>query len=268
METNKDNKRKTRIGIVAVILVLLIAIGSVIGITLAKYVTSADITTQTATVAKWGYTLTGSAAELFGTKYGSVSENFATASDQGVVVNGGSNKVVAPGTKGSASVLTISGSAEVDAVLTITVSDGFKTIHLTNSDNIDYYPIKWSVNGTQVATDNAVTADKFATAIATALNAKLPSGVTSSVNNNVITVNLPAGTQISNFELTISWEWALQTPKGDDGDNYNAEDTILAQIAQAGGTEGAFSDYDGSSWTMSLGLSANVVQVQQFTSQG
>ena len=90
METNKDNKRKTRIGIVAIILVLLVAVGSVIGITLAKYVTSSDITTQTATVAKWGYTITAdSSSLLFGTNYGSVSDNFATkVAGGGVVVSG------------------------------------------------------------------------------------------------------------------------------------------------------------------------------------
>ena len=270
METNKENKRKTRIGIVAVILVLLIAVGAVTGITLAKYVTSANITTQTATAAKWGFTLTADSSALFGTKYGSVSDNFASVinNGNGVVVSGSSDSnVVAPGTKGEAKVLSINGSAEVDAMLTITVNNSFKTIHLTNNVDTDYYPIKWKVNGSQVSVDNAVSANAFATAIAAELNKTLPSGVTASINNNVITVELPANTTINNFQLTISWEWALQTSKGDSGDTYYVvDDTILGKIAQFG-TDGEFSSYAGSETKIEFGLSANVEQVQQFPSQ-
>lgn len=266
---NNDNKTKKRIGIVAIMLVLLLAVGATAGITLAKYISSATVQSQTATVAKWGYTLTADGSGLFGTNYGNVSDNFATkVSDNGVVVSSTSNNVVAPGTKGSATILTINGSSEVDAVLTIDVSN-FQTIHLTDGSSLNYYPIKWKMNGTEIGTSNVVTANDFASAIATALQVQgVLTGATVKVDNSIVTVNLPASTaSINNFQLTLSWEWALSTPKDSSG-YYDAEDTILGQIANAGGTTGAaFTAYNGSVWQINLGLSASVEQVQKFESQ-
>ena len=276
MENKKDNSNKKRLGILIVVFLLLLAIGATAGITLAKYIDSENITTQTATVAKWGYTLTAnSSGLLFGTNYGNVTGGYASKVESGgVVVSGTSGtNVVAPGTKGEATVLTINGSAEVDAVLTITVGSDFKTVHLTNNNDINYYPIKWKVNDNEISvTNNAVDANEFAKAIAAALNVEgvLPNNVTATTNNNVVTVNLPANqsTKIDNFNLKISWEWALQTLKqGTSNTYYDIEDTILGQIANAGGTNGTYSEYAGSVWQMAFGLSANVEQVQQFPSQ-
>ena len=277
METMKENKSKKRIAIIATIFALLLTVGAIAGISLAKYVSSGDVTSKSATVAKWGYTITADAnGLLFGTSYGSVNDGFATkVSDGGVVVSSASGtNVVAPGTKGEATVLTINGSAEVDALLSITVSENFKTIHLTDNHDIDYYPVKWKVNDTVINVDNnAVDANEFAKAIAEALNTQgvLSGDVTAVADNNVVTVELPAdsSTEINNFQLKISWEWALQTLKteGAGVTYYDAEDTLLGQIAQAGGTNGAFSSYAGSSWQIDFGLSANVEQVQQFPSQ-
>lgn len=273
MENKKENKRKNSIGIIALMLVLLIAVGSIAGITLAKYVNSATIPSQTATIAMWGYTLTANAdASLFGTNYGSVSDNFATkVNNGGVVVSSSSGaNVLAPGTKGEATILTIDGSGEVDAILTITVSNDFKTIHLTGGDT-NYYPIKWKVNDKEITVaNNAVDANAFADAIADALNVQgvLPSNVTAVATNNVVTVELPANysAKIDNFKLKISWEWALQTSKqAPDTGYYDVEDTILGQIAHAKGTAGNLSAYAGSTWEIALGLSANVEQVQQFS---
>ena len=261
MKTN-DNKTKKRIGIVAIMLVLLLAVGATAGITLAKYISSATVSSKTATAAKWGYTLTADASGLFGTKYGAVEDSFAkVVSDNGVVVSSSSNDVVAPGTKGEATVLTINGTSEVDAVLTIDVSS-FQTIHLIKGSDVNYYPIKWKVNGSEVGSNNVVTANDFATAIANALKAK---SLTVNTTGAVVTVNLPANvSSIDNFQLTISWEWALQNAKSGGG-NYDAEDTILGQIANAGGTtDNAFTAYAGSTWQIVLGMSASIEQVQSF----
>ena len=270
MKTN-DNKTKKRIGIVAIMLVLLLAVGATAGITLAKYISSATVQSQTATVAKWGYTVTANANELFGKKYGNVESNFATVvSDNAVVVSSSTNNVVAPGTKGSGTVLTISGSAEVDAVLTIDVS-AFQTIHLVDTGSTDYYPIKWKVGTTEVGTKNAVTASALAGVIGSTIEealkkeGSLPSGVTVNVTGAVVKVNLPAGTSIDSFQLSLSWEWALQTSKGTDGGYYDAEDTILGQIANANGTsDSALTAYAGSTWQINLGMTARIEQVQSF----
>ena len=268
METKK-NKSRLRLGILAIILVLLLTIGAVAVVSIVNYIGTATITTQTTTVAKWGYTLTADAtALLFGTNYDSVNHNFATKVDNGGVIvssHSGSN-VVAPGTKGEANIFTINGSAKVDARLIITVSEDFKTIHLTDGEDTDYYPIKWKINDREITvSNNAVNASEFAKAIAEALNqGSLPSGITAIANNNVVTVDLPAtNSKIDNFQLKISWEWALRTLKQGTSDTYcDAEDTILGRIAQLGGATGDYSSYSQSSWQIALDISANVEQVQ------
>ncbi|MCH5156805.1 MAG: hypothetical protein J1G02_02880 [Clostridiales bacterium] len=274
MENKKDNKNTKRIGIAIIVLLLLLAIGATAGITLAKYISSATVQSQTATAAKWGYTLTADASGMFGTNYGAVKDNFATVVESGgVVVSSTSNaNVVAPGTKGEAK-LVLNGSGEVNAVLTITVSDSFKTIHLTDNNGLNYYPVKWKVNGTEVtAESNTMGANDFAKAIVTALNKTgvLPTGITATAKNNVVTVELPANTNITDLKLEISWEWAYRTAKsGSSGEYYDAEDTILGQIAQAGKIEttGSLSGYAGSSWQLAFGFSADIEQVQQFPSE-
>ena len=65
----KKNLKK-KILMVTGLALLLGLVGYTGGTTYAKYVTTADTVSQTATVAKWGYTMSANAADLFGDAYG------------------------------------------------------------------------------------------------------------------------------------------------------------------------------------------------------
>ena len=271
MENNRENKRKTRISIVAMILVLLIAIGSVAGITLAKYITSATVTTQTATVAKWGYTLTADTTNLFGVSYGEVDDTTRLAKVSGsntVVAQGSSNSgaIVAPGTTGYM-MLKLQGVAEVNAKLTIDVTD-FETVTLANSDGQgnDYKPLKWTVNNTAVTNGSAKS--NLAAAIAIAIESELqannisvPEGkkVTVTVSESKVTVQLPANTSFgeNGIELKILWTWDYTG-----GSENDKLDTILGQIADGNVNDQDFGQYVGSIYTVSIGLQATFEQTQ------
>lgn len=224
MENKKTNSIKKRLGIVAVMLVLVLAIGATAGTTLARYISSATITTETATVAKWGYTITASSEGLFSDAYN--NKAFATYGDDAAEIDVQSfaegSEVVAPGTEGSATMITIKGQSEVDAELTIDVST-FQAIVLANGGSaIPYYPIKWTVGEEEKV---CATAADLAELIAKGWDLE-DFGLTASADEAVVTVYIPAGTDFDTDALTldISWEWALDQDK----DN---EDTLLAYIA-------------------------------------
>lgn len=236
-----EKKNKKRLGIVVVMLVLILAIGATAGTTLAKYISSASHDSS-ATVAKWGYTLSVDAGDLFGESYGKVDKNTSLAgvSDKKTVVVSAAaeHNVVAPGTTGSMTII-LKGTAEVNAKLTIDVNN-FQTVVLSDKENkldSDYYPLKWTVNETDVDTTEKNKASALGDAIADALNDLLSDIETpeytegyqlEAVNKKgVVTVNLPAGTSLGEdgITLTISWKWEFEN-----GD-MNAADTLLGYIA-------------------------------------
>ena len=287
MKTKTNNRKK--LGVIAVLLVMLIAIGVAAGTTFAKYISSASVESQQATVAKWGFTLTANAPDLFATDYGNASDSYATAlpstsSTAGVVssasvTSGSRSKVVAPGTKGSAKFISINGSAEVDSVLKIVIDKNFATPKLSNGTTAnDYYPLVWKINGTRVgnASTGVVTANDFATTIKTLLQAALPSGVTATTStdtagNYVLTVELPANTGFSSaFEIEISWEWPYESSSTSDDEKkaVNDKDTLLGSLTAGTLDRTEYKNYyDNSVTTASIGISTTIEQVQKFPSQ-
>lgn len=232
-------KTKKRLGLVAVLLVLILAIGAAAGTTLAKYISSATKDSETATVAEWGYTISTGTKDLFSTQY---DQTKIVEANNGTLDVKASAKVVAPGTSSSDAegtmTITIIGSAQVDAKLEINVG-AFETVWLkANTDanaalTNDYYPLEWKVNTTTVSTATEPNNATLATAIKDALNVGgvLPQGITASIDSkkpNVITVDLPESTNL-NVSLTISWVWQFNN-------NHDVEDTILGWLA--GGVEG------------------------------
>lgn len=246
------NKTKKRVGIVAMMLMLVVAIGATAGTTLAKYISSATITSETATVAQWGYTLTADVSKMFGENYGNVNAEKHLAkvvdaeNNTAVVVSGDSGKkVVAPGTTGNLA-FTVNGTAEVNAILKITLdTDAFKTVVLYDGENgkVEYYPIKWSVGGIEVEPaegSKTVGTTDFAEVIGKVfLNKRLDVEV--AVDGDDVLVFIPANTPVNSVDLSISWEWAL----GDEGfemTEKDAEDTLLGLISYSRQTEEL--DYD------------------------
>ena len=223
-----NTKTKKRLGIVSIVLVLLLASGATIGTTLAKYISSATVPSQTATVAKWGFVLNAGTESLFWTDYDTTGA-IKTTDGNGVISSSSTDKIVAPCAKGSATLLTIDGTAEVNAKLQISVTE-FATILLSDGENDNYYPIVWKLNGTPIGTDGKnITADDIATSIKTVLTPAFGAN-NISVSGGVVTVNIPAKTTLtSSVSLTFSWEWAFGS-EGFTVSGNDAKDTILGQL--------------------------------------
>lgn len=232
-------KTKKRIGVAAMALVMAGAIGATAGTTLARYISSTTVESQSATVARWGFTMSANTDKMFGEEYGYELDGTANAptthakvSGNGVVVKAeGNYNVVAPGTTGYMT-YTVNGTAEVNAVLTFDFSSAFKTVHLYDGaeGNVDYYPINWFVGATKVnAVNKAPEAADFANALGTVFAGN--TAVTTSYNAQTgkAYVFIPAGESISNLEVKISWAWDFQTAKGEG--NYDIEDTLLGYLS-------------------------------------
>ncbi|MCH5164103.1 MAG: hypothetical protein J1F36_03720 [Clostridiales bacterium] len=241
----KKNKNKKRLGVIAMMLLLILAVGATAGTTLAKYISSVTKPTQQATVAKWGYTVTASANDLFGQKYDNSGKIIPSTDNNttAVVASSRNKNVVAPGTKGSLDI-TISGSAEVNAVLKVDL-DIVKTVVLTDDEEYAYRPINWTLTAGSLSTSttdlenfkqsgqNTTTKAGLSEVVARGLET-MGNSLSVTWDDDSAYVYLPAGTTISNFKMTIAWEWAF----GNEGyvdefvtSDADAQDTILGIIA-------------------------------------
>lgn len=219
----KNKKSKKPLIVVAMILM----IGLVAGMgamTYSRYITSGTTGTQTATAAKWGFVVTVNATDLFATDY-SVAEGATLATkvaENGVAVKTKSTaNIVAPGTTGSMTI-SISGSAEVLAKLSITTIGEVNEIFLG-----DYYPVVWKL--TDGGTFN--------------VSGKL-SDVLASLTGTSTTFS--AG-ESYNINYTLSWEWPLETGATDDEKaTNNAKDTLIGYKAEEKGYADIKDTYVGS----------------------
>lgn len=197
------NNKKMKKGILAICMGLMIALVCGMGaMTYSKYITTQNPGTQQATAAKWGFVITANTDNLFGTDYTKdTGDTYATVTDNGVAVKASSTaNVVAPGTSGSMTI-TVNGSAEVRAKLTISMTNA-SDIHL----GTDYYPIVWTYD------DDTYT--KLLD-LCTAINETTTFDVGASVTR----------------DITISWAWAFE------GQN-NESDTKIGLIVNGTETKG------------------------------
>ncbi len=190
------NNKKTKKVILGVCMVLMIALVCGMGaMTYSKYITTADKGTQQATAAKWGFVITANTDNLFGKNY-TMAEGASSATvvtENGVAVKASSDgNVVAPGTSGSMTI-TVNGSAEVRAQLTISMTNMSDIFYDT------YYPIQWTLKKGATTTTYTKLED-----LSTALNETLTIEAGSSGERNI----------------EISWAWAF------DGQNDENDTTI------------------------------------------
>lgn len=199
--------KKTKFMRAALLLLVLTLITSCfVGGTFAKYTTSGN-GTDTARVAKFGVMVTGN-GNLFAKEYAKTDASFTLATNSVVSTE---KNVVAPGTSGEMTKMTLTGTPEVAVRVSYegkveltgwTVTSGF------------YCPLIIKINGTAVDTSNATDASSFADAI-----------------NNAIkgySNNYAAGTDLSGKgadSLAITWEWPFST------DGNDAKDTELGDAA-------------------------------------
>lgn len=223
-----------------ILLVLTLITSCFVGGTFAKYVTD-DQGADTARVAKWGVTVEAANKKAFSISYGR-NDSGADSSLVDTVISGNTEKVVAPGTKGSFGgydeddkvlpALTISGTPEV-AVNVSTEA----TVTLENwTDNKDqlydpYCPLVFTItcdNGTgekkQIVCGLAY--DNNSGGINT-FERKIESAINEALNGDYT-----AGTVLDDLELYITWEWPFNDTDDDaytdtEHSSHTAADSIL-----------------------------------------
>jgi hypothetical protein len=191
-------KKNAMLKIAAILLVAVLLTTCAISATFAKYVTSAELDSQSARVAKWGVTVQVTGENVFKNEYGDV---VAATED-----------VVAPGVKvEDGIVITTNGdAAEVDYKI---MSD-FK-VELNGWG--EYFPVVFTINGTDVTVTKTTPAE-IATEVSKAINdavAKLQTG-----------------------NVSIGWYWdsnddASATVDEIVADTTNKADTVLGNAGSA-----------------------------------
>lgn len=171
--------------------------------TLAKYVTSGQ-GSDSARVAK------------FGVKITATGETFAKSYDKGVetqtVVSAEDDDVVAPGTEGNMSAITITGKPEVAVRVSYDVTE-FELTNWTTDGTDQYCPIIINVNGTEYNCLEAADIDSFEVAVKNAINA--------------YSKDYPANADLSGAAVpAVSWKWPFSTSADND-----VKDTALGDRA-------------------------------------
>lgn len=156
-------KKNRFIKLASSLLVLCLLTTCVIGATLAKYTTAKD-TQDSARVAKWGVRISAATNSAFATQYDKQDTGYTGSLS---VQSSSTDKVVAPGTSGSAAQFSISGTPEVAVRLSfaMTVVNEVKLTAgtYTNTDGAtvtlgsDYNPIKWTLKKNDTHVEGADT---------------------------------------------------------------------------------------------------------------
>lgn len=209
MEKNKTMR------IASLLLVAVLMTTCVISGTYAKYVTSGQVD-DTARVAKFGVKVTAS-SDLFSKTY---TKNDSTFEKTYSVVSSDDDKVVAPGTTGSISAASLTGTPEV------AVRVSYKNVNLDLGSNWkvgdDYYcPLVITVNGTDYSGMDYESAAKFEEAV---------EGVISNVTAD-FEANTDLSTAGTSGAVAVKWSWPFYV-----SDESDEKDTSLGDAA-ANGTD-------------------------------
>ena len=202
-------KKNFAMRIAACLLVVTMLSLCMVSYTYAKYTTN-NTYSEEARVAKWGVVVTAADVDdvddIFAKEYKST--------DSDVVVSA-TSKVVAPGTSGTATILTVSGAPEVatsvKATGVLTLSDDWEV-------GTDFYcPIKFTItstNGPQVVNGLDYTS-------AAAFKAAVEAAIANSLNKEY------APNTTLTDSVIVSWEWPFEVTGND------AKDTALGNLTPA-----------------------------------
>ena len=270
--TQKKDNRKS-IFVIALLLLLVAVIGFG-GYTLSKYVTRKS-EKGSASVAKWGYTITSDTTNLLGANYkydnAQSTTVIATATDANLTVKASDNPQsnrVAPGTHGSMT-FTIDGKAEVLAQLNVSMT-GVKDVKLTYTQKgvdgeKEHTPVKWTL--TFKNTENTTTTPVREGSLA---------DIEMYFKNNAKNVTVkPGDTASINGTYTISWVWDFENKTPDATSEQKEEtdslDTLLGMVANAGTHTNAVKNGDytevmgegKTNTTIAFKLDISIVQLQK-----
>lgn len=221
-QTQNAQKKDNRKSIFVIgLLLLLVAVIGFGGYTLSKYVTEKK-ETGSASVAKWGFTVSADATNLFGAKYKydtAKNSSVATTDDTAtftVKADDNTNRV-APGTTGSMT-FTIGGKAEVKAKVEIALTDNKDVVlkYKKGETAGTYNPVKWTLKkGEEKLVENSTLA-----------------AIADKLNEVVYDETINPGASYTNAGIyTIEWVWAYDdTTANPDADKL---DTLLGWTASS-----------------------------------
>lgn len=206
------------------LLVLTLVTSCFVGGTFAKYVSEGE-GKDSARVAKWGVKVevTG---DGFHETYGKNDQNTTIPGDNSISVSA-TEKVVAPGTKGTFGGVRITGTPEVAVKV-----DTIATVDLSGWNVADggefYCPLVFTIgdqtiNGLDYSSSNAGGEGSFESAIKTAIQ-------------KATTKVYQAGTNLEEVgaDITYSWEWLFEGARGDACNQSDVLDTKLGDNAANG----------------------------------
>lgn len=264
-KTNKTSK-KSKSSLIALLVAILLCVAIVLGmggITLAKYVESKEVGTTSATVAKWGYTITADSSKLFGDAYNSngVVADYSASSLAVKAESSGSN-IVAPGATGEVT-FSVVGKAEVLSAITFKMDDSATTVQLKSGDTVVYEPIKWTLyEGTKSEDSN----DISYTPVTDATDKKYSEIITKLNDLSVASVEPNSEEQALYYKL--GWAWEFENSDSDAANTNNGYDTILGEAVRSGSSTSV--TVDDTTYTVSTTLTFNltitVEQIQKASS--
>ena len=197
--------------------------------TFAKYVSTGS-SENSARVAKWGVTVTGT-SDMFANEYTKDDNSFTLATN--TVVS--TEDVVAPGTGGTMTNFTITGTPEVAVRVNFegNLDLGDKWIYKDGVNDSYYCPIEITVGDTTFKGTSYASASEFEKAV----NDKIATFSNDyEANKDLSTIGADAP--------SISWAWAFE-------DNDDVKDTYLGDQATT----------EGNAATISLNVTATVTQI-------
>lgn len=205
---NNTRKRSSMmVRLVAVLAVVMMFTMCFVGGTFAKYTTSKS-GTDSATVAKWGVSITGT-ADTFKETYAKNDNSFSLAANT-VVSNA---NVVAPGTSGEMAAFEITGTPEVAVRVAFTGTLELSS-NWVDAEGHYYCPIEIKVGDTTFKGKTYTSTDDFEADV-NAKIAEFSKDYEANTNLSTISSDAPA----------ISWKWAF-------AGNDDAKDTDLGnQVA-------------------------------------
>lgn len=235
--------------VTAVLAVLALGTSCFVGGTFAKYTTS-GVGRDTARVAKFGVKVTADDATMFSNQYASDTNTYKTDTVISTGAVSGVEKVVAPGTSGTLSGVSVSGKPEV----AVKVSCEVTTVDLSGwaakaseDGNLSlYFPIVFYVDDAEVTVDTTgvTTTSAYALALKTALNDALANAAQKTYPANTEFGDGADGTTKVDVP-TISWKWPFEKNAAN-----NALDTYLGDQAA-----------DSNPSTIKIGMTVTVDQI-------
>ena len=216
---------KTRsLKIAAFLLVLTLVTSCYVGGTFAKYVVGSQAGAS-ARVAKFGVGITANGS-LFASEYASDTPGL-TAIANSVVAYNGTDKLVAPGTKGNAVSFTLSGKPEVAVRVTYSAVGNITLDNWQDEQGNFYCPLSVKINGVVVDGHSYQSAQLFIDAI----NQEIAQ------HNKTYAPNTDLASEEADSGLSISWSWPFEYGGDENSDavktENNAKDTYLGNQAAA-----------------------------------